>query len=311
MCSLFGLIDLQNALSVVQKNKLLAELSAACEVRGKDATGIAYNSDGKLYIHKAPLPAHFLRFNLPKDTRVIMGHTRMTTQGDAMHNYNNHPFRGKADIEFALAHNGVLYNDVILRQELHLPATHIETDSYAAVQILEQQKELGFASLRHMSERLEGTFTFTVLDANNNLYFIKGNNPMCIWYYPQTGLYLYASTEEILRQAAKKIPYNLSKHKNIELTDGEILRVDACGKCDRTSFNTAKLEDEYSFMYRWSGCWQYERGLKDWQYVRELKAVASTFGLPASDIDTLLADGFSPEDIEEILYDSCANRVHP
>jgi predicted glutamine amidotransferase len=27
---------------------------------------------------------------------AVMGHTRMTTQGDEKHNYNNHPFPGFA-----------------------------------------------------------------------------------------------------------------------------------------------------------------------------------------------------------------------
>ena len=42
----------------------------------------------------------------------------------------------------ALAHNGVLYNDRELRREQHLPTTPIETDSYIAVQLLEQGQQL-------------------------------------------------------------------------------------------------------------------------------------------------------------------------
>ena len=74
---------------------------------------------------------------------VVMGHVRMTTQGNAQSNYNNHPFPGNLDghlpgggPDFALAHNGVLNNDLLLRHQLHLPKTRIETDSYIAVQML-------------------------------------------------------------------------------------------------------------------------------------------------------------------------------
>lgn len=59
---------------------------------------------------------------------------------------------------FALAHNGVLYNDKALRRSLHLPGTKIETDSYAAVQLIERQKALSFSSLRSMAESVEGSF---------------------------------------------------------------------------------------------------------------------------------------------------------
>ena len=101
---------------------MLSVLASACEVRGTDATGIAYNTGGTLRIYKRPVPAHCLRFRVPEQARVILGHTRMTTQGNACRNYNNHPFSGRtAQGPFALAHNGVLYNDRYLRGKLHLP----------------------------------------------------------------------------------------------------------------------------------------------------------------------------------------------
>ena len=92
-----------------------------------------------------------------------MGHTRMTTQGNEANNKNNHPFTSHT-LNFALAHNGVLYNDRDLRRKLSLPQTPIETDSYIAVQLIEQQKAINFNSLRYMAEKVEGSFVFTLLD---------------------------------------------------------------------------------------------------------------------------------------------------
>lgn len=97
MCSLFGFLDFHDALSYRRKQKLLQVLSRQCEVRGTDATGIAYNSDDHMRIYKRPLAAHRMRFCLPRDVKVIMGHTRMTTQGSEKKNYNNHPFVGKME----------------------------------------------------------------------------------------------------------------------------------------------------------------------------------------------------------------------
>ena len=57
MCSLFGLIDFDNALTAKKKNKILNTLAIVCECRGTDATGIAYNLGGKLKIYKRPVPA--------------------------------------------------------------------------------------------------------------------------------------------------------------------------------------------------------------------------------------------------------------
>lgn len=130
MCCLFGLLDYGHSLTAAQKNHILSVLSTACEVRGTDATGIAYNTNNGLQIYKRPLPAHYLRIRIPKGTNYIMGHTRMTTQGDGTKfNANNHPFSGYAGgVPFALAHNGVLHNDHELRRQRNLPATRIETD---------------------------------------------------------------------------------------------------------------------------------------------------------------------------------------
>ena len=106
---------------------------------------------------------------------------------------------------FALAHNGVLYNDMTLRKGLHLPKTKIQTDSYIAVQLIEQKKALNFDSLKYMAEEVEGSFTFTVLDRRDRLYIVKGDNPLCLLHLPSLGLYLYASTEEILRRAMSQM----------------------------------------------------------------------------------------------------------
>ena len=113
---------------------------------------------------------------------MVMGHTRMTTQGSARRNENNHPFRGRAgNTSFALAHNGILYNDRILRKEFKLPGSRIETDSYVAVQLLEQLGRMDFEVLRAMAEELEGSFTITALTERDELYYVTGNNPMCIF----------------------------------------------------------------------------------------------------------------------------------
>ncbi|MGN8890400.1 hypothetical protein [Dysosmobacter sp. HCP28S3_G4] len=86
------------------------------------------------------------------------------------------------DGKFVLAHNGILYNDRLLRCSNGLPKTKIETDSYIAVQLIEQKKALDFSSLKYMAEQVEGIFSFTVLDEHENLYFVKGDNTSSVPY---------------------------------------------------------------------------------------------------------------------------------
>ena len=78
-------------------------------------------------------------------------------------NYNNHPFYGQAGkTRFALAHNGVIGNDDMLRRSYKLKKTKIETDSYIAVQLLEYKKCLDMKSIRFMAEALTGSFSFSI-----------------------------------------------------------------------------------------------------------------------------------------------------
>jgi len=156
MCAIFGLLDYKGNLTAVQWLRIIKAVGTAAEVRGTDATGIAFFQRDKLCIQKAAKPAHKMKYRIPSGVQVIMGHTRLTTQGNASRNQNNHPFPGKAgNTEFALAHNGVLHNDFELRQQNALPATSIETDSYIAVQLIEQQQEVTFNSLRRMARLLK------------------------------------------------------------------------------------------------------------------------------------------------------------
>ena len=306
MCCLFGLIDYGRTLTPKQKNHLLAVLSTFCEARGTDATGIAYHSHSRLCIYKRPIPAHQMHFRIPRDAWVVMGHTRLTTQGSEQRNYNNHPFLGTATNGlFALAHNGVIRNDVLLRKYLALPSPKIETDSYIGVQLLERSHILNFDSLRKMAEQLEGSFTFTVLSGADDLYIIKGDNPMCLYHFPSRGLYLYASTEEILRQAIRYLRFQIGEAVKLPIQCGEILQVAANGHITREQFDDSRLFSLYLNPH-----WQ--RSYTPWKkqpivtadscYWDDLKSVAPAFGYTPDDIDALAAEGFSPEELEEFLY---------
>lgn len=306
MCAIFGLIDYKGQLTAAQRLQIIKALGTAAEVRGTDATGIAFFQRKRLCIQKAPKPAHKMKYRLPADTRVIMGHTRMTTQGSAKYNPNNHPFPGKAGgTVFALAHNGVLTNDRELVNQYLLPTTDIETDSYVAVQLLEKQNELSPHTLAEMAEQLEGHFTFTVLDQDNNLYFIKGNNPLTIYQYPTLGVYLYASTVEILDQAIAALGMN-QKCQVIQPKQGEILQIDSHGQRTTTKFNTERID------CGWLCAELYHRSPRSnsnalLSYIQTLKFIGEFYGYDGKYIEELLENGWSPDDVEEMIY--CARDV--
>ena len=311
MCCLFGIVDHQGRWNTREKRHILSVLATACEERGTDATGIAYCSKNHLSIYKRPLEAHRLHFHVPEGSRVIMGHTRMTTQGRASRNRNNHPFLGETRGEkFALAHNGVLWNDKLLRRSKHLPKTKIETDSYVAVQLIEQKTALDLSSLKYMAEQVKGSFTFTVLDERENLYFVKGDSPLCLYYYPSCGVYLYASTEAILNRALVQLDLSLGRPEQIVLDCGDILKITRTGKREMGAF------DPSGCLNPWDDCslWPVQTGKgrgrsnTEPEYLEELKSVAAYYGYAPETIDRLLDSGFSTDEIEEFLYEGMMYR---
>ena len=297
MCSLFGWLDYQGIIPYKIKRKLTQALANAAEERGTDAAGISYVHGNDVVIFKRPKPAHKLHFSIPEGTMVVMGHTRMTTQGDEKHNYNNHPFPGLAgDTSFAFAHNGVLWNDKELRKEKQLPDTHIETDSYVAVQLLQQNDKLDFDSLKNMAETVEGNFTFSVLDQNNNLYIIKGSNPMCLLHFPALGLYVYASTESIMKNALKRVGLHKFAYERVQTDEGDILRIDKNGVIDKSEFEPRMFRSRYGGWHDWK---------EEYFSVHEelLLAYCGCYGVDSSDVELLLEFGYSCDEIEEMLAD--------
>lgn len=302
MCCLFGILDYGRSLSPGQMRRLMNKLAVACEVRGTDATGIAYNYGGELKVYKRPLPARYMHFRVPTDVHCVIGHTRMTTQGDEKRNYNNHPFLGQADTQFALAHNGILYNDKELRITKKLPATKIETDSYVAVQLLEKSGTLSLNSLADMAEAVSGSFAFTVLDRLDNFYVVRGSNPFCLYYWEQYNLYVYASTEEILLEALRNSRLNLGEHRHISLINGDLLHIDANGKRTFARFSPETYSNTW-YNYHYKPRAPYSFPWAKSEYVEEIKSVAGAFGYSPDYIDLLLDEGFTPEEVEELLYE--------
>ena len=125
---------------------------------------------------------------------------------------------------------------------------------------------------------------------------------MCLYHYLDRGLYVYASTEEILRTALQRLPFSLGTPVRVDLTCGDILKIDKHGHQDRGNFDTSKLfprmyKPWMDFGFRSS----VSTGVKG-GYLDDLKSIAAYYGYYPEEIDRLIADGFTTDDIEEMLY---------
>lgn len=194
----------------------------------------------------------------------------------------------------------MLYNDRKLRRSLNLPPTKIETDSYIAVQLIEQQKALDFSGLKYMAEQVEGSFTFTLLDEANNWYLVKGDNPLCLYQFPRLGVYLYASTEEILRRALQT--QRLGKAKRIQAECGDILKISPDGVIHRSTFES-DFGNWLPLPYELPARRNYSPGTLEQEYRRQLEALALWYGYDSGCVDDLLNHGFTLDDVAEFLYE--------
>lgn len=124
--------------------------------------------------------------------------------------------------------------------------------------------------------------------------------------FPRTGLYLYASTEKILSRAIKKLRIPLEKPVRVEASCGDILKGDTAGGITTSKFDASNL-----LFNNWPFS-RYSYDLLPWrkasdrnkahEYLDELKSVAGAFGYCPEEIDRLIAEGISPEEIEEYFY---------
>ena len=180
--------------------------------------------------------------------------------------------------------------------EENLPMTSVETDSYVAVQLLEKNKTLDFGSLKSMAEAVEGSFVFTVLDKDNSIWFVVGDNPLCVMFYD--GFLIYASTQEILCKVIKKLRLK-APTDILEPKEGEILRIDLAGRITSGAF-TPKA----SYEHWWRRYPYYRDYYEDTPTgYDDLFNVAKAFGVTADEVQALLDYGCSEEEIEEMLYD--------
>jgi len=304
MCGLFGFSCYDNEpvknLSVLTNS--LAEHSA---VRGTDATGIAFCKNG-IQIQKDAKSAYVLEFKHPDNIRALIGHTRHATHGDAKKVFNNHPFYGKtSNVKFALTHNGVLYNVESTRIAYALPKNKIETDSYIAVQLIEKQKKLSFDSIRFMAETVKGSFSFALLSDKDELYFVKGDNPLSVLHFPEKKMYVYASTDEILyKSIVDSILFADLKRghfSEVPIEEGVILKIKPDGTLEKETFHFC--ESVGLPWWEFGGYPVKNIRTDEIEYLNTLRTMAWYHGIEADEIDALIEEGFTPEEVEEYLYE--------
>lgn len=261
MCGIFGYINYGELIDNEQMEKIYLALSKECSIRGGLASGISYVSQGKILIQKAPCDITRAGFSIPRDTITLMAHCRFDILNNYMMNINNHPFLGRTanDVPYAFAHNGILAEIRQLRDRYDLAETDIETDSYGAVQLLNTLDEVNIENLKYLCERVDGSYAFTILDGENNLYLCRGDVPIFLVHFKEYKLYLYISTRDLFEAAISNTELDYAYRTNnvearqspvsiIHLQKGDIVRITQEGELSRGCF---EYREERAIYHNW------------------------------------------------------------
>ena len=89
--------------------------------------------------------------------------------------------------------------------------------------------------------------------------------------------------------------------KEVPVSSGEILQIRTDGRITRNQFDDSALL--MGTIPWWRGWWhETPEPSVDQLYLEELRSVATAFGYTRENIDSLLQQGFTTDEIEELLY---------
>jgi glucosamine--fructose-6-phosphate aminotransferase (isomerizing) len=201
MCGTFAYVGKKRNLG-----RISLEALREMEYRGNDSWGIGVrdkNNEIAIEKHVGKTKGHVYSVN----SDMALGHTRWATHGGVTQ-ANAHPHLDCTG-KLALIHNGIIENFDALKRGL-LSRGHVftsETDSEAMVHLIEERiadnQTLPYA-LKQSFELLEGSNSFTVMDAQNGIIAsITNTTPLMVG--ANGNAYSIASDARSLRHLADRI----------------------------------------------------------------------------------------------------------
>lgn len=193
MCGIIGFITDK---PTEENYSLLGDLLFVSSERGTDATGIAIAENKKIKVVKEDVPSdkfikkHYI--GLKKEiakSNVVLGHTRLATQGHQSDNHNNHPIVGE---KYVMVHNGVCSTMDRIKDYPYKG----KVDSEILLSYIEKK------GLKDGLIELVGSAAVAIIKEGepNTLYLWRHNNPLWLAYDPERKVLFFGSTEDILKE---------------------------------------------------------------------------------------------------------------
>ncbi len=241
MCGIFGFKISANSTLKQQDRwqKVLKNLFLFSESRGKEASGLAIRTNSQIHIIKSNFPASKLLKTTeytniigqpfsPDEDIVMMGHTRLVTNGAASFQENNQPVIRNGIVTI---HNGIICNYEKLWEKLYSNKFEKKTDLDSEVipaflrNELNQNNNLE-AAVRNFYQQLEGDASIASLFEDDNVFLLSTNTGSI--YYMRSKIedsFVFVSEKGILNNLLESnVTQKVFENSPIErLAPGKIL----------------------------------------------------------------------------------------
>lgn len=205
MCGIIGYAGEKNAASEVLNGLRLLEY------RGYDSAGMAAMTENGILVVKKKGRVDVLAAAVGDTlsaSRTAIGHTRWATHGEPS-DRNSHPHGTE---RVMLVHNGIIENDLVLKERLLAKGYVFEsdTDTEVAAKLIDslyEETESPVEALRRAASQLCGSYAFAVLfeDIPDTIYAMRCESPLLVGV-AEDGAYLASDIAAFLPKTRKYIP---------------------------------------------------------------------------------------------------------
>lgn len=249
MCGILGYVTDHPS----DKNYLmLRDLLYVSAARGTDATGIAVVGK-KTEIIKDGIPSdkfikkYYLgaKESISK-SKIVLGHTRLATQGHQRDNNNNHPILSR---KYIMVHNGTCSTMDKIKDYPYKGTVDSEI-------LLSYVEKKGF---KDGLKELKGSAAVAIIceDEPDAVYLWRHSNPLWVAYDPNAKVIFFASTEDILEEGLANLLNFFSSFQMREIAENILYKV-TCSPLNIEAI--AKIEPKSSWGgYQYTYPYTYKR----------------------------------------------------
>lgn len=228
MCGIFGIITTDANRSIIQEIRCITDdLFKISESRGKDASGIAIHYHDNISILKGPIKSskliktsEYQKFwdvittrQLQKEHNspvVVLGHSRMATNGSQENNWDNQPMVKNSIIG---VFNGIITNEGELWEKNPDIPKQTTTDTEILFGLINKffaETNNIQSALDRVFSTIEGAASFGIISDNSDFLVLATNNGSLYsaWNTDRTVM-IFTSEKSFLRQIIKKYSSHL------------------------------------------------------------------------------------------------------